>query len=737
MKVMAQAALGLTGTAGESRGPGFAPALAHQRDLLLRVGPALADHLEPSVASLVRDLVERIRQRPIRLAVIGQMKAGKSSFLNALADRPGLLPTDVNPWTAVVTQLHFGHPSGRTDGAVFRFFSEEEWQQLSEGGNLRILQQKLVPELDLDVLRSQLSQIRMRARARLGDGYQALLGTQHHFASLPTGMLARYVADAESDGPIAAETVYSDITRSADLFLDAMPFGLPLTLVDTPGTNDPFLVRDEITLRCLDEMDAAIVVLSARQAFSTADLALVRTMRGLRKDRLLVVVNRCDELDDPPTHGKLIAAHVSRQLEREFGQEVPVIAMSALWANVAARSDPAAIRETLTDRLARQAMAAGVATRDEIETWRHNPTQMPIGRVAEILRTASGLPNVIDALVRLVADSSVGQLLAQALTTLVTISEQQAAVARRDLQHLEDTVKSAHTDVLSGGFELQRLQSAVERLDGTMAKLERIAADRTAEIGAAQRQGLDRLREHLHKVVAAFIEQERATVTFSLDQQTTTKPARYDVSKLRKELEQAFLGEYRTLYQHIVNIQLAASQHFRRIVNDELPSTNLDVHVNVISNSFSYPSLSALSRVSAFDVDPKLWARWRRSKRSLKEAVDAFEAILRAEFLAIADELTGLAEREIMGSASSLQRRLNLTIMDAVHSARQRRADLLQSMEAAEAKNEPLVRERMLEAQLDRLTEARERLRRVDGLARTLKAAAPQAMDETAYASVG
>ena len=718
---------------------GIAPDIAQQRDLLLRVGPALADHLEPSVARLVRNLVEKIRERPFRLAVIGQMKAGKSSFVNGLAERPGFLPTDVNPWTSVVTQLHFGHPSGRSDGAVFRFFSEEEWQQLGEGGALRIVQERLVPELDLDLFRAQLTEVRARARQRLGADYATLLGTEHLFETAAPEVLARYVADDESPDapPGSAGPVYSDITRDAEVFFDARPFGLPLTLVDTPGTNDPFLVRDEVTLRCLDEMDAAVVVLSARQAFSTADLALIRTIRVLRKDRLLIVVNRIDELEDPVAHGQMIANHVSRLIEREFGQEVPVVTASAYWANAATELSARQWPSLFTERLVAVASAAGLARREEMERWRLAPDKAPRERVADVLWAVSGYPEVRRQLSRLVGESGLGQLLRQAVTTLVTISEQQEAMARRELQSLEETVKGAHNTIMTGGFELQRLQTAVERLDETMVKLERISADRTAEIEASQRQGLDRLREQLHGVVTGFIERERTALVFSLDQQSTTKPVRYDVSKLRKELEQAFLTEYRALYQHIVAIQLAASQHFRRIVNDELPSTNLDVHVNVISNSFAYPSLVALGRVGAFDVDPKLWAKWRRSKKTLKEAVDAFEQILRTEFTAIADELANVAEREVMGSASSLQRRLNLTIMDAVNSARQRRADLLANLQAAQERREPASHESVLEEQLDQLTKARERLRMVDGLARSLRAALPRQDGTAVKASAG
>ena len=69
-----------------------------------------------------------------RIGVIGQVKAGKSSLINALAGKPGLLPTDVNPWTTAVTRIHFGRADAPADvAAEFSFFERNE-EQLANGG---------------------------------------------------------------------------------------------------------------------------------------------------------------------------------------------------------------------------------------------------------------------------------------------------------------------------------------------------------------------------------------------------------------------------------------------------------------------------------------------------------------------------------------------------------------------------------------------------------------------------
>src|SRR5262249_50276579 len=88
---------------GDAIGAPLEAARAALLDLTTRLGGLLGEHAGPLLDVAKRQLQER----SCRIAVIGQIKAGKSTFINALARRPGLLPTDINPWTVVVTALHF------------------------------------------------------------------------------------------------------------------------------------------------------------------------------------------------------------------------------------------------------------------------------------------------------------------------------------------------------------------------------------------------------------------------------------------------------------------------------------------------------------------------------------------------------------------------------------------------------------------------------------------------------
>ncbi len=79
------------------------------RDMALELARAAGDERR-DVAERSRRLAERLGQGRLHVAVLGEFKRGKSSFLNALVGQ-GVLPTGVVPVTTVITQLVHGEPA--------------------------------------------------------------------------------------------------------------------------------------------------------------------------------------------------------------------------------------------------------------------------------------------------------------------------------------------------------------------------------------------------------------------------------------------------------------------------------------------------------------------------------------------------------------------------------------------------------------------------------------------------
>mgnify|MGYP000660464252 CR=1 FL=1 len=57
-------------------------------------------------SSRLAGLKTKMEEFTANVTLVGQVKAGKSALTNILAGQPGLLPSDVNPWTSVVTTLN-------------------------------------------------------------------------------------------------------------------------------------------------------------------------------------------------------------------------------------------------------------------------------------------------------------------------------------------------------------------------------------------------------------------------------------------------------------------------------------------------------------------------------------------------------------------------------------------------------------------------------------------------------
>ncbi|MEL6520633.1 MAG: dynamin family protein [Pseudomonadota bacterium] len=315
--------------------------LNNARLALLNASDQLTELSGDELTVRVRPVKDRLTKMMTRVAVVGQIKAGKSTFANCVSRRMDLLPADVNPWTSVVTQLYFGHHSGKNSGAVFRFFDEDQWDILANrGGRLAALTEGLLEDYKRTELLTEVRAMRMRAEGRLGEEFDGLLGKSHRFSSVTPEIMERYVSagDELAAGAVAENEPgrFADITHTAEIFFEQSPFGCPICLIDTPGINDPLLIREEITQQSLEDADYFVVVLSAHQPLSKEDVRLIRLLRALDRNRFVVFVNRVDEISNAGESAEALRNRVAAQMvEYLDGTEVEVVVGSMEWAKYA------------------------------------------------------------------------------------------------------------------------------------------------------------------------------------------------------------------------------------------------------------------------------------------------------------------------------------------------------------------------------------------------------------------
>ena len=318
------------------------------------------------------------------VTMIGQIKSGKTSLVNALIGSPDLLPADVNPWTSVVTSLHLNPKQPEfKNSASFRFFDEDEWNRLiSGGGRIGELASRAGADDELDKIKTQVAQMREKSRARLGRKFEVLLGQQRDYGYFDKDLIERYVClgDEPDDDEAPSSDVqgrFADITKSADLHLTRPALPMRLCIRDTPGVNDTFMMREQITIRAIRDSRLCVVVLSASQALSSTDMALIRLISNAKSRDVIIFVNRIDELSDPMSQIPQIEESIANTLRKHKGpEEAEVIFGSALWADFALRirveglppSSAEALRNWEASMLGSTHMVEG--TLDAMDAWK-------------------------------------------------------------------------------------------------------------------------------------------------------------------------------------------------------------------------------------------------------------------------------------------------------------------------------------------------------------------------------
>lgn len=620
--------------------------------------------------SFVDDMLRLLARVTCRVAVIGQVKSGKSTFINGLVRSPGLLPTDVNPWTTAVTHLHFGRSDAPPNvAAEFTFFDSDEWDRLARGGgHIRELTQRLVPGFEAELLQKHVDAMRRRSEDRLGATLRTLLGKKHVFPNITTEVLERYVCSGLPSTGSEHKGIYSDIVKAADLYFASNDFGFPTTIIDTPGTNDPFLVRDEITRRALESADIYIVVLTARQALSSADVALLRILRGLHKERIAVFVNRIDELGDLVSDVRPIVEHVQAGLRREFPtSEIPVVAGSALWAEIAVRGSAAELNRTLTPQVEAY---AGLLAKSGAARALAEAKGSALER-DETLILCSGLSPLCEVLARLTLDSHTGRVLTQISRSFSELGRVGQNAARHEVDVLEDEEKSGASLGQQGEIELRAVDAEVkenERLTVTLQSLLTDLQNRTDDLIDNQ---CARMVEVLRDVVQGFSEAECENLRQALAEGHRARTWRCDATTLRQNLEECFIKAYREAEQEIVRLESHIFPKLKQLLGRYRPQWRPPDEFGNDGGAADLPLLSALSKVVALDLGEPWWKHWWTRDRSTEGQVSELDGLIRREFYPIVDELVEAARAHLKLRQASTVQEANMVYLGLVELLKQ------------------------------------------------------------------
>ncbi|MBU2583239.1 MAG: dynamin family protein [Alphaproteobacteria bacterium] len=661
------------------RNGGIGAGLDAKRRELLQLGARLAQVVEPSGKSLVEEAGRLLERQVCRIAVIGQIKSGKSSFINACVQMPDLLPTDVTPWTTAVTHLHFGQRGPDDPAAVFHFFNDEEWRRLADGGGLlRELTERLVPGFEPELLRQQINSLRHRAASRLGPQMQELMGRSHSYDALDDGVLLRYVCSGELSANSAASQSdvgrFSDITRAADVHCLNGPFAFPSTIIDTPGTNDPFLLRDEVTRRSLERADLYIVVLTARQPLSDADVALLRILRGLHKDRFVVFINRIDDLTDISQDQRDVREFVEQRIAREFpDSNIPVIAGSARWANAALASG--GYSQPFDRRSLAYFVETGLMRREDLVRTAQSdgPHRSDL---KDALLAASGVPAVYRAIDQLMVESRSGHVIRQVAQCFAELARASENAIQGELSQLTDMQLTAHTTAQQAGAELPRLDAELRQLGEVSAIIETSAKSIDEQMREIVYEEVSRLRQVLTNEVGRYAADERHVLIDTLRRGRGPREWRCEADLLRRRLAEIFTAGFNHAAHRLADLQARVSPELHQLMAMIIPGSNPPREPDVRGFPMPQANLSSLSAAVVLDLELPWWSAYLKRSPSPEQRGEEVYELICDEFGAVIEELIGNAEMALMGYGTNMTKWSFGICNSIIEALRSRREDL-------------------------------------------------------------
>lgn len=216
------------------------------------------------------------QERKLNIGVVGQVKAGKSSFLNTLLfNGQEILPKASTPKTATLTKMEYAEEN------IIRieYYTTDEWNVLKENAAV---------DLDDEIYTSAREIVSMVRQNGVDPYFYLSKGTEDILFDTYEDLISHLNDYVGEDGK------FTPIVKAVTLFLHKKEFE-GLSIVDTPGLNDPIASR---TIRTKEFMEVCDVVFFLSQSGSFLDksdwilLSSQLPQKGVKK--LVLIASKYD-----------------------------------------------------------------------------------------------------------------------------------------------------------------------------------------------------------------------------------------------------------------------------------------------------------------------------------------------------------------------------------------------------------------------------------------------------------
>jgi hypothetical protein len=264
----------------------------NSKHLLKSTSNSLLDLTGKKFDEKIEDVVSK--DGILRIGIVGQVKAGKSSFINALLfDGKDILPKASTPMTASLTVIKYS----KKISAEVEFYSEADWGIIERKAKefIEVYRQveiefkqdkKLFPRIirkeDIE------NETKLRVGESISSSYEVYIMAKDSNLNIKSyiGKRKKISENISSINELVGKLQdyvgvngkFTPITRNTNLYLD-IPTLKGIELIDTPGTNDPIVSRGQTTRDFLSRCDTVFLLSYSGQFMGKEDAEfLVNTL---------------------------------------------------------------------------------------------------------------------------------------------------------------------------------------------------------------------------------------------------------------------------------------------------------------------------------------------------------------------------------------------------------------------------------------------------------------------------
>ena len=292
-----------------------------------------------NIRSKIEDAVET--ERLLRIGIVGEVKAGKSTFLNTLIfDGKQVLPQAATPMTSALTRIVYSSELR----AEVEFYNKKDWDTVeayadeyknqynklteefiqmkeSQSMNPFINKNKNIQNKKLNINKLELKKYIDSKISKQSEACYQLVEMLNNSRIDKYDCMEREVQIIEGistvedlmgklEDYVGAEGSYTPIVKSTKIFLNFENLR-GIEIIDTPGTNDPIVSRSMATRKYLSNCDVVFLLSYAGQFMKSQDVQfLSQTLPSEGINNGIIVGSKFDSvlLDDNSSGNDFVKA---------------------------------------------------------------------------------------------------------------------------------------------------------------------------------------------------------------------------------------------------------------------------------------------------------------------------------------------------------------------------------------------------------------------------------------------